>query len=105
MLLHQEKERVDRESEFVETRLTELATGGTLGSLNEIRDGWDSRPPLARRAVLSAIIREVRVGPHPDGVATTLTARRGESGATLARGHAEHLHEVMTQRVDVVWRA
>lgn len=101
----QEKDRIDRERESVEKRLTELATGGILGSLDEVRDGWESRPPLARRAVLSAIIREVRVGPHPAGIATTLTSRRGETAASLAERRAEHTREVMKRRVDVMWRA
>lgn len=94
-----EKERVD-----LDRRLAEVASSGIVGSLDQIRDGWDQRPPLARRSVLSAIVREVRVYPFPEGVASRLTPFRGESDDDYAARRLAHQDQVLDQRLKIVWR-
>ncbi|GAB3586328.1 recombinase family protein [Calidifontibacter terrae] len=99
-----QRQRIDAEVIAVETRLTELASAGIVGSLDEIRDGWDQRPPLARRAVLQSVVRVVRVQPHPKGVATTLTPFKDECDTCLQRRRRRHREATLDQRVQIEWR-
>lgn len=99
-----QRDRIDGEVVAVESRLTELASAGIVGSLDEIRDGWDQRSPLARRAILQSIVRVVRIQPHPVGVATTLTRFRNESDEDFNRRRDQHRETVLDQRVEIEWR-
>lgn len=98
-----QRQRIDTEANAVETRLTELASAGIVGSLDEIRDGRDQRPPLARRSVPRSVLRAVRVQPHPKGVATTLTSFKDECDTCLQR--RRHREATLDQRVEIAWRA
>jgi DNA invertase Pin-like site-specific DNA recombinase len=104
------KGELDARRESVEVRLVDLTSGLLLDavpSLDAARERWERGDVPWRRAFLSALIREVRVGRHPEGVASTITrfTKRGETDEAFEERKHEHRHAIMRQRLTIDWRA
>jgi hypothetical protein len=78
-----------------------IDTGG-----RSVRDAWaeHEHDVTWRRTFLEQVIDRVTILPHPAGVASTLTRRRGESDEQLKSRRKEHLDAILFERVRVSWR-
>jgi hypothetical protein len=101
-------ERVTTRIDAARSKLAEIQkktividTGG-----RSVRDAWaDHEHDVTwRRTFLEQVIDRVTILPHPAGVASTLTRRRGESDEQLKSRREEHLDAILFERVRVSWR-
>lgn len=98
-------ERVDTmRSQLAET-LRETFIIDTQG--RSIQDAWAEHTEDIpwQRALLEHVIDRVTIMPHPEGVASTLTRRRGESDEQLESRRNDHQELLLRQRVRVLWPA
>jgi hypothetical protein len=76
-----------------------IDTGGRT-----LREVWAEHDATWQRTLLGHLIGKIIIEPHPAGVTTTLTRRRGEDDASLGQRRHEHQELVLLQRVHVSWK-
>jgi hypothetical protein len=54
--------------------------------------------------LLGHLIDKIVIEPHPAGVTTNLSRRRGEDDSSLAQRRHEHQERVLFQRVRISWK-
>lgn len=87
------------------TQLTASTVRAALPAPEELRRQWPERDNQWRRTMLSAAIDHITIAPFPEGMATTLTRRRGETDEQLAKRRAEHHAAILERRVHITWTA
>ena len=85
--------RIEKDPRFPHLQLAHLPAP-------EIRRLWPTRQRV-ETSVLSTLV-ERRV---PAGMTSTLTRRRGEPDEDLAARRAAHTAEILSRRVEIIWRA
>jgi site-specific DNA recombinase len=76
-----------------------IDTGGRT-----LREVWAEHDATWQRTLLGHLIDKIIIEPHPAGVTTTLTRRRGEDDSSLGQRRHEHQELVLLQRVHVSWK-
>jgi site-specific DNA recombinase len=68
-----------------------------------LRDVWGEHDPTWQRTLLGHLIEKVVIEPHPAGVTTHLSRRRGEDTQSYESRRKEHQERILFQRVHVSW--
>jgi hypothetical protein len=76
-----------------------IDTGGRT-----LREAWTEHDATWQRTLLGHLIDKVVIEPHPAGVTTNLSRRRGEDDSSLAQRRHEHQERVLFQRVRISWK-
>jgi hypothetical protein len=100
--LHRIQQRLhEARRELAEVQRTSFVidTGG-----QSLREVWAEHDATWQRTLLGHLIDKIVIEPHPAGVTTTLTRRRGEDDASLAQRRLEHQELVLSQRVRISWK-
>jgi hypothetical protein len=101
-------ERVTLRLDAARARLAEsqrgifvIDTGG-----RSLRDAWDEHASDTpwRRRFLEQVIERVTISPHPVGMTSTITRRRGETDEDFGTRRRDHLHGLLLRRVRIDWR-
>lgn len=78
-----------------------IDTGG-----KSLRQVWEANDDDTwRRTFLEQVLHRVVIGAHPTGAGVTAHKRTGESDEELAQRRRDLLDDLLSQRVDVSWRA
>lgn len=104
------KAELDHRLEAAEKRREDLMSGLMLDgvpTLEAARERWDRGDVPWRRAFISALVREIRVRPHPRHLATTLRRHtpEGETEEEFNERRYRRIHEIMRERLVIDWRA
>jgi DNA invertase Pin-like site-specific DNA recombinase len=76
-----------------------IDTGGRT-----LREAWTEHDATWQRTLLGHLIDKIVIEPHPAGVTTNLSRRRGEDDSSLAQRRHEHQERVLFQRVRISWK-
>ena len=81
-----------------------LVDAATL-DLSTVAAQWAGRPPQWQHDAARTVLEAALVGPHPAGVAWSVTRRRGEPEDDYQERRRAYRAELLPRRVEFVWRA
>lgn len=96
------QERLDalrRELAEVQRSVFVVETGG-----RSLREVWAEHDATWQRTLLGHVIEKIVIEPHPVGMTTNLSRRRGESDESLRNRRREHRELLLLERVHVTWK-
>jgi site-specific DNA recombinase len=98
---------IDEEFGRLRERLAELTAGRLSSGVRNSADAralWDAADVAGRRRFIQSLVSAVVVDRWPAGLATNLTARRGESVESLKTRKDELMRDALRRRVKIEWR-
>lgn len=98
---------VDEEYGKIRESLARLVSGRLaegVQSADDARKLWATADVARRRRFIQSLVTAVIVRRWPAGMATNLTARRGESAESLKSRNDELMREALRRRVRIEWR-
>jgi hypothetical protein len=107
-----DEHRYRRQVERLNRRITELRT--ELAEIQRdvfvidsggrtLREVWPEHDATWQRTLLGHVIDKIIIQPHPAGVTTNISRRRGEDDESLAGRRQHHRERLLLQRVHVHW--